>query len=163
MSHLSGCVVFGRVSGDSAAAYLLQRASSHNKATSRLGAVAGHLLETRIRIDPAQSKVNLEFSWDGKNATPSTSSSTSSTGPAPSASQMNAQKTPAPAQPHPTEEKKSTAGPQQTSGASDEFTAEEVAKHNKKDDIWVIVNGQVLDVTKVSTVYLFLGSSTDEV
>lgn len=24
---------------------------------------------------------------------------------------------------------------------------EEVAKHNKPDDIWVVVNGQVLDVT----------------
>jgi cytochrome b involved in lipid metabolism len=27
---------------------------------------------------------------------------------------------------------------------------EEVAKHNKKDDVWVIVDGQVLDVTEVS-------------
>ncbi len=25
---------------------------------------------------------------------------------------------------------------------------EEVAKHNKKDDIWVVVEGEVLDVTK---------------
>ncbi|RKP09846.1 cytochrome b5-like heme/steroid binding domain-containing protein [Thamnocephalis sphaerospora] len=28
-----------------------------------------------------------------------------------------------------------------------EYTAAEVAKHNKEDDCWVIVNGQVLDVT----------------
>lgn len=27
------------------------------------------------------------------------------------------------------------------------FSAEEVAKHNKKDDVWVIIDGQVLDVT----------------
>ena len=27
------------------------------------------------------------------------------------------------------------------------YTIDEVAKHNKKDDIWVIVDGQVLDVT----------------
>ena len=28
------------------------------------------------------------------------------------------------------------------------YTIDEVAKHNKKDDIWVIVDGQVLDVTQ---------------
>lgn len=30
------------------------------------------------------------------------------------------------------------------------LSAKEVAKHNKKDDIWVIVDRQVLDVTSVS-------------
>lgn len=28
------------------------------------------------------------------------------------------------------------------------ISADEVAKHNKKDDCWVTINGQVLDVTK---------------
>ena len=43
-SSLLGCVVYGRVSGDSAAAYLLQRTSALvDKATGRLGALAGHL------------------------------------------------------------------------------------------------------------------------
>jgi succinate dehydrogenase/fumarate reductase flavoprotein subunit len=43
-SSLLGCVVFGRVSGDSAAAYLLQQTSAiSDKAASRLGAVSGHL------------------------------------------------------------------------------------------------------------------------
>lgn len=63
---------------------------------------------------------------------------------------MNAQKTPeasAPRQAQTTEQKKSIAGGED-SGAK-EFTAEDVAKHTKKDDVWVIVNGQVLDVTKV--------------
>jgi len=95
-SSLLGCVVFGRVSGDSAAAYLLQATSAAvQKAGGRLAAVAGHV--------------------DSK--------------------------------PAPTEKK-----PQQisTGGASKEFSAADVAKHNKKDDIWVIVNGQVLDVTNVS-------------
>ena len=50
-SSLLGCVVFGRVSGDSAAAYLLQRIGPlAEKAAGRLGAVAGHL-------EPSSSKV----------------------------------------------------------------------------------------------------------
>jgi cytochrome b involved in lipid metabolism len=28
------------------------------------------------------------------------------------------------------------------------YTVDDVATHNKKDDIWVIIDGQVLDVTK---------------
>jgi len=95
-SSLLGCVVFGRVSGDSAAAYLLQSAGKAvEKAGGRLGAVAGHLEA-------------------------------------------------------PKEEKKAESAPAASSSSSSsgkEFTAAEVAKHNKKDDIWVIVDGQVLDVT----------------
>ncbi|KAF8549028.1 Flavocytochrome c [Imleria badia] len=98
-SSLLGCVVFGRVSGDSAAAYLLQTTSAViEKAGGRLGALAGQLA------------------------------------PQPSASQT----TPSASAP-------SAVAP--SSSAAKEFTTADVAKHNKKDDIWVIVNGQVLDVT----------------
>ncbi|KAF7321387.1 Fumarate reductase [Mycena kentingensis (nom. inval.)] len=97
-SSLLGCVVFGRVSGDSAAAYLLQSASKAiEKAGGRLGAVAGQLGA------PAPT-------------------------PAPAAA-------PAPGP---------KAGP---SGGKKEYTMDEVAKHNKKEDIWVVVDGEVLDVT----------------
>ncbi|KAJ3490938.1 hypothetical protein NLI96_g1064 [Meripilus lineatus] len=98
-SSLLGCVVFGRVSGDSAASYLLQRIGPlAEKAAGRLGAVAGHL-----------------------GAEPSK--------PAAAASSQ------APAAPAP------------AAGGAKSFTAEEVANHNKKDDVWVIIDGQVLDVT----------------
>jgi flavocytochrome c len=92
-SSLLGCVVFGRVSGDSAAAYLLQQTSAiSDKAASRLGAVAGHL----DALKPEAPKV----------------------------------------------EEKSSKAP-----STQSFSIEEVAKHNKKDDVWVVVDGQVLDVT----------------
>jgi len=94
-SSLLGCVVFGRVSGDTAAAYLLQQTSAiSDVAAGRLGAVVGHL-----GSKPDQPK----------------------------------------AEPQP-----STSGPK---AGEKTFSMEEVAKHNKKDDIWVTVNGQVLDVT----------------
>ncbi|KAI6044643.1 Flavocytochrome c [Pisolithus marmoratus] len=96
-SSLLGCVVFGRVSGDSAAAYLLQTTGKLvEKAGGRLGALASQLAAPAV--------------------------SPPSSVPAPTAAPTSA---PAPR----------------------EFTASEVAKHNKKDDVWVIVNGQVLDVT----------------
>ncbi|KAI6129406.1 Flavocytochrome c, partial [Pisolithus croceorrhizus] len=97
-SSLLGCVVFGRVSGDSAAAYLLQTAGKLvEKAGGRLGALAGQLT-------------------------------------APAVSQSSSVPTPA-------------AAPSTSAPVSREFTASEVANHNKKDDVWVVVNGQVLDVT----------------
>lgn len=95
-SSLLGCVVFGRVAGDAAAAYLLQATSAAvQKAGGRLSALVGQV-------------------------------SASSTSPA---------ATPAAA----------PAG----KSASGEYTVEEIAKHNKKEDVWVVVDGQVLDVTKV--------------
>lgn len=101
-SSLLGCVVFGRVSGDSAAAYLLQQASQAvQKAGGRLGALGGHL-----------------------------GASTSAPAPTPSS-------------PAPNESSAST------SKSAGTYSLEDVAKHNKKDDCWVIVDGQVLDVTSV--------------
>lgn len=45
---------------------LLQNAQSPtNRAAGRLGAVTGHLLETKIIVDPQSRKVNSEFFWAG--------------------------------------------------------------------------------------------------
>jgi len=97
-SSLLGCVVFGRVSGDSAAAYLLQTTSAAiTKAGGRLNSLVGHL-----------------------SSTPSSSPATAAV----------------------------PASTPVSFGPSGEYTVEDVAKHNKKDDVWVIIDGQVLDVTK---------------
>lgn len=47
-------------------------------------------------------------------------------------------------QPAPSAQPAAAAAP---SGGASVFSVEEVAKHNKKDDCWVIVDGKVLDVT----------------
>ena len=106
-SSLLGCVVFGRVSGDSAAAYLLQTTSAIvQKAGGRLGALAGQLGSAA----PAAASVTAPAAAVAKTG-------------------------------------------------SGEYTLQEVSKHNKKDDVWVIVDGQVLDVTTVSSgfVSMFFG------
>lgn len=98
-SSLLGCVVFGRVSGDSAAAYLLQATSAVvQKAGGRLSALTGQLGSGSSQAAPASA-------------------------------------------PTPTSAGKAPAGL---------YTMAEVAKHNKKDDVWVVVDGQVLDVTTAS-------------
>ncbi|KAG5221848.1 fumarate reductase [Salix suchowensis] len=91
-SSLLGCVVFGRVSGDSAAAYLLQTTGEIvKKAGGRLGALAGQL-----------------------------SSQPSTSGPTPSAPAAT------------------TSSPTPV-GKTGQYTMEEVAKHTKKDDVWVVI------------------------
>jgi cytochrome b involved in lipid metabolism len=122
-SSLLDCVVFGRVAGDSASRFLFQNLSANR----RLGQLAGQLApyQANVTVDPARQLVNLQISW-AQQGTPSTTLPTQSSPPVQGKS---------------TEEPKK---PQELKV----YTLDEVAKHNKEDDCWVVVNGQVLNVTK---------------
>ncbi|RIB29013.1 hypothetical protein C2G38_1283669 [Gigaspora rosea] len=70
-SSLLGCVVYGRVAGDSASRYLFQNLSSAT-ANCRLGQIARQLApyQTIVSVDPTNQKVHLEILWGShKDAT----------------------------------------------------------------------------------------------
>lgn len=123
-SSLLGCVVYGRVAGDSATRHLFQNLLSGGSAAQRLGQISLH-------IDPATpGKISVE--WGGAGA---------------GGSQVAAA---APAQAAAADPAAGQAKPGDVSQfkvPEKEFTMEEVSKHNKKEDLWIVVKGIVLDVT----------------
>ncbi|KAI8373211.1 FAD binding domain-containing protein [Radiomyces spectabilis] len=135
-SSLLGCVVFGRVAGQTATRYLYKQLvnnSSVGQAQQRLGAIAQHLnggVGISLVVNQNEPRINLEISWPGQQGQQVSSVPQITDAPAGTSAA-------APEQVQAKEEPKKMG----------EYTLEEVAKHNKADDCWVIVNGQVLDVT----------------
>ncbi|KAG0288870.1 hypothetical protein BGZ96_007417 [Linnemannia gamsii] len=121
-SSLLGCVVFGRTAGDSVADYAKGNpviGSGANATQAQSVALPGGFT-TSVTVDPSNQKINLEISWGAAAGTTPVVSAPS-----------------APAAPAASEPTKLPS-----------ISAAEVAKHNTESDCWVIVNGQVLDVTK---------------
>ncbi|KAL2885327.1 Fumarate reductase [Ceratocystis lukuohia] len=125
-SSLLGCVVYGRVAGDSASNYLFQNAlQGAGSASSRLGQISLH-------IDPSlPGRVQVEWGSGSSSAGPSAALS------APAASSNSPTSSAPPA--------KEAAKP--FSIPDKEYTMEEVAKHNTKGDLWVVVKGVVMDLS----------------
>lgn len=125
-SSLLGCVVYGRVAGDTASNYLFQKALNNVG-----GGVAQRVGQISLHIDPSQpGKVSVE--WGTQGASSSGSSQQASLQSAGSSAAAGETK-PAGAAPFSIPEK--------------EFTLEEVAKHNTKEDLWVVVKGVVMDLS----------------
>ncbi|KAI0839131.1 Flavocytochrome c [Hypoxylon sp. FL0890] len=130
-SSLLGCVVYGRVAGDSASNYLFQQAlSGAAGAAQRVGQISLH-------IDPSQpGKVSVEWGSGASGSSATAGQQTSATGPTPTA---DGGKSSQPA-----------AKPQSAKKfeiPDKEISMEEVANHNKKEDLWVVVKGVVMDLT----------------
>ncbi|KAF9875869.1 fumarate reductase [Colletotrichum karsti] len=129
-SSLLGCVVYGRVAGDTASNYLFQQAlTGSGGAAARMGQISLHL-------DPAQpGRVTIDWNnaggASGGQGIPA-NQTTSAAGPTPVQNGQKADK--------PNDPKKFTI-------PEKEFTMEEVAKHNTKEDLWVVVKGVVMDLS----------------
>jgi flavocytochrome c len=134
-SSLLGCVVYGRVAGDSAAKYLFQKVLTQGSSTAsqRLGQISLH-------IDPAQpGRVSVEWGSGLGGSGSSTIAHQSQNSAAPVLSSKGDS-----AEPGKVSKPKA---PKAFSIPEKEYTLEEVAKHNKKDDLWIAVKGVVLDLT----------------
>ncbi|GAM86030.1 hypothetical protein ANO11243_040400 [Dothideomycetidae sp. 11243] len=133
-SSLLGCVVYGRVAGESASKWLFQKAlnGGGSSASQRLGQISLH-------IDPnTPGKISVEWA----NGSGSSSSS--------DAQDQQSQKSAAPVMNGDSKDpgKVDKPNPLETFKVPEkEFSLEEVAKHNKKDDLWIAVKGVVMDVT----------------
>ncbi|KAJ6442631.1 flavocytochrome c [Purpureocillium lavendulum] len=137
-SSLLGCVVYGRVAGDTASNYLFQKAltcaGSGSAAAQRLGQISLHL-------DPATpNRVTVE--WNGAAAGAGASGSGNG---GQLVQQQPASKASEPAEGGAAAAKAS--GPKAFEVPAKEYTMEEVAKHNQKGDLWVVVKGVVMDLT----------------
>ena len=144
-SSLLGCVVYGRVAGDSASQYLFQKVI-----TGGISTAAQRLGQISLHIDPnTPGKISVE--WSNGETASSSAGSTSAQGQ--SAIDRQSQQSVAPVMKG---DKADSKDPGKVSKPSDpvefkipetEYSMAEVEKHNKKDDLWIAVKGVVLDVT----------------
>lgn len=137
-SSLLGCVVYGRVAGDSASEYLFQQVLSGAAGPST---AAARLNQISLHIDPqTPSKITIE--WIGGQT--STSAEGSSEIPGQTATHSVFKEGAEGQDPGKVEK---PASKKEFSIPEKEFTMEEVASHNSKDNVWVVVKGVVMDVT----------------
>ena len=143
-SSLLGCVVYGRVAGDSASQYLFQKVITGgiSTASQRLGQISLH-------IDPATpGKISVEWADTGASADTSIYPAAGGT-----KQEQQAQRSVAPVMKGANADSEDPGKVSKPTDPVDfkvpekEYSMDEVKKHNKKDDLWIVVKGVVLDVT----------------
>ena len=135
-SSLLGCVVYGRVAGESAAKYMFQKVL-----TGGISSAAQRLGQISLHIDPnTPGKVSIEWANNGE-------SQGRDPGEAPKEHQQYSS---APVMDGSSQEPgkvKQSNKIEDFKVPDKEYTLEEVAQHNKKDDLWIAVKGVVMCVT----------------
>ncbi|KAI9925030.1 hypothetical protein MW887_006437 [Aspergillus wentii] len=134
-SSLLGCVVYGRVAGDSASEHLFKKLISGGASTAqnRLGQISLH-------IDPSTpGKISVE--WGGASGAGGAQIPAGAAAPVAAAAQPAGAPSAAAAEASKPNDISKFEVP------AKEYSMEEIAKHNKKDDLWIAVKGCVLDVT----------------
>jgi len=150
-SSLLDCVVYGRISGRSATKFLL------DKILKNPGSVGGGLSKSAggvsavVRVQPGSSKVTLELDLGGASA----GSAAESSPEAPAASGKAGFQEDDPNAAFygkgfasKGEEKAAPAAAAPAASGKKTYTVEDVKKHTKDSDCWVILHGEVYDVTK---------------
>lgn len=133
-SSLLACVVYGKLAGDQASSYLLRHLSQE---PSQPQTALTRLNQIHVHIDPENQRIIVEYGSPNKSS--------------PSSSEIDSRDV---SRDTPKSYKTSTTKPSTSKPlptTSQEFTPEEVAKHNNTNDCWVIVKNTVLDLTKFMT------------
>jgi len=168
-SSLLGCVVYGRVAANTALQFAAKNATgsitSQQRANERLAAIAGHLSHFHITVDNQAKTLSITFDF-GKDGGLEPATADVST---PLDNSIDVQfggESPVSA----AEQKESNRVETSRGYRSQTFSLETIAKHNKESDCWVIIDGQVLDVTNfleehpggVKAIMLYAGRDATE-
>lgn len=180
-SSLLACVVYGRVSGDSAAKYLMNNLTD---IIANLPEESEKEPEKEVEVQPSM-KITLELYGTGSPVTTEVKIPLNGEGKAEStttkvvaSSGSKKETSSSETKEGKKEEKKEETKDSETDTSSEVkpnreriFTKEEVSKHNKEDDCWVIIDGWVLNMTHFmhehpggkNSIFLYAGKdATDE-
>lgn len=134
-SSLLACVVYGRLAADQASSYKFHKLSFGDG--DSIASASQRLKMINLHIDPSNGRIFIDTNGNGGEGN-TASTSTPDNGGSFSA---------AAAPPPPPPQKKAPKQPKPFSVPDKEFTAEEVAQHNKPGDCWCIIKNVVLDLT----------------
>jgi flavocytochrome c len=126
-SGLLGCVVFGRVAGDSASKELLEKTSQETtlNAINRINNLTNEFLN--IKVDNLGKNITIQINSDLSEFKTNTNSKTETN--------INYK------------QEQVLIASQKEIKQHKKYDMNEVSKHNTEKDCWIVVNNQVLDVT----------------